>query len=236
LKRKKGRKKMYKNTAMKFSSGCFLLVRKKGNSVFFLGTAFLIHEEGYLLTAAHLLENNKDNLMVVKPLEPDGFTQVSFDTVSAIEVEAIEIDSVHNAALLKFRTKFNIETPDHLAGSAESTIIGTSLLCFGFPFGHQDLHNLTAQGTMLSSKILSKDGTNLLLFDSVVHEGMSGGPIVNLDDGRVIGIIIGRFSPIENGGDFVKIDEHPDYQTGFSYAISIEYGTKLLQNTGLEVI
>ncbi len=227
---------MYKNTALKFSSGCFLLVRKKGDSVVFLGTSFLIHEEGYLITAAHLLENDYDNLMVVRPHDSEDFTPFSFDTVSAIEVETSEVDPVHNAALLRFRKKFFIETPDHLSGSAESTVIGTSLLCFGFPFGHQDLHNLTAQGTMLSSKIVSDNGTKLLLFDSTVHEGMSGGPLVNADDGRVIGIIIGRFSPLEDGGDFVKGNEHPDYQTGFSYAVSIEYAIRLLEKCGLEAV
>lgn len=174
--------------------------------------------------------------MVVRPHDCDDFTPISFETVSAIKVEAAEVDSVHNAAVLKFTKKFQIETPDHLAGSAETAGIGTSLMCFGFPFGHQDLHNLTAQGTMLSSKIISNNGTKLLLFDSVVHEGMSGGPVVNIEDGRVIGIIIGRFSPLEDGGDFVKGNEHPDYQTGFSYAISIEYALKLIEKSGLEII
>ena len=227
---------MYKNTALKFASGCFLLVRRQGDSVIFLGTTFLINDEGFLLTAAHLLENDPEGLMVVRPHDIDEFTPFSFDTVTAIEVDAVDIDSVHNVALLKLRKKFHIESPDHLSGSADTTAIGTSLLCFGFPFGHQDLHNLTAQGTMLSSKIISKNGTKLLLFDSTIHDGMSGGPLVSIDDGRAIGIIIERFSPLEDGGDFIKEDEHPNYQTGFSYAVSIEYASALLEKAGVEIV
>ena len=75
----------------------------------------------------------------------------------------------------------------------------------------------------------------MLLFDTKVHDGMAGAPLVSADDGRVIGVVVGRFSPVEDGGDFVRGSD-PGYHTQISYAVSIEYGLAMMEGTGLEVI
>jgi len=226
---------MLKNVSQKFSGGCFLLVRRNEEAVIFLGTAFLIHEEGYLLTAAHLLEDNPEDLMVARPNDPDDFTPLSLDSVTPIGITVEKVDKVHNTALLRLSRKLHIGTPDHLAGQIDTIFLGSSILCLGFPFGHQDLHNLAVQDGIVSSKVVLKNGTRLLLIDSMVHDGMSGGPLVNTEDGRVVGIITGRFTPDEDGGDFTRGTSHPDYHTAFSYAVSIEYGLTMLEEQGLEV-
>ena len=225
---------MYKNISQKFSNGCFLLVRMKEDSVVFLGTAFVIHEDGLLLTASHLLEDNYEGLMAAKPNNPEDFSSLSMDTVPAIPLETVKIDNAHNTALLKFTRKISIGAPDHLVGNVESVLLGNDALCLGFPYGHHDIHNLAVQRTMVSSKFTLREDTNLFLLDTPVHSGMAGGPLVNCDDGRVIGIIIGRFLPEEDGGDFVR-GNHPDFQTSFSYAVSIEYGRKMLDEMGLDL-
>ena len=225
---------MYKNVSQKFTDSCFLLVRKKEDSVIFLGTAFVIHEEGYVLTASHLLEEDYESLMAVRPNSPEGFTPLSMDTVPAIPLEMVKIDPINNTAVLRFTKRITIETPDHLVGSADSILLGNSVLCLGFPFGHQDLHNLAVQSSTISSKVSLRKNTKLFLIDATLHEGMAGGPLVNYDDGRVIGILTGRFLPDEEGGDFVR-GNHPDFETSFSYAVSIEYGKKLLEEIGLKL-
>ena len=167
---------MYKNTSQKFTGSCFLLVRKKEDSVIFLGTAFIIHEDGYLLTASHLLEENYENLMAVRPNNPEGFTPLSMDTVPAIPLDMVRIDPINNTAVLKFTKRITIKTPDHLIGSAETILLGNSVLCLGFPFGHQDLHNLAVQSSIISSKVSLRKNTKLFLIDATLHEGMAGGP------------------------------------------------------------
>ncbi len=225
---------MYKNISQKFSGSCFLLVRQREDSVLFLGTAFVIHEEGYLLTTSHLLEDNYDGLMAARPNNPEEFSPLSMETVSAIPLDVIKVDHKDNTALLKFARNMKIETPDHLVGAPENVLLGSSVLCFGFPFGHRDLHNLAVQSSVVSSKVSLSDRTNLFLIDTTIHAGMAGGPLVNRDDGRVIGILTGRFLPLEEGGDFVR-EDHPDYETSFSYAVSIEYGRKMLEDLGREI-
>ena len=226
---------MFKNISQKFSGSCFLLVRQREDAVLFLGTAFVIHEDGYLLTTSHLLEDNFEGLMAARPNNPENFSPLSMDTVPAIPLEVVKVDHKDNTALLKFARNMKIGTPDHLVvGTVDSVLLGSSVLGLGFPFGHRDLHNLAVQSFILSSKVSLKDRTNLFLIDSAIHAGMAGGPLVNRDDGRVIGILTGRFLPLEEGGDFVR-EDHPDFETSFSYAVSIEYGKKMLEDLGLEI-
>lgn len=226
---------MLQDVSQKFAGGCMMLVRKKESSVVFLGTAFLMHDDGYLLTAAHLIEEDPEGLMVVPTSNPDDFMPISLDRVSAMSVSVAAADTVHNVALLEIDRNLRIRTPDHLGGTTENLIIGTSLLSLGFPFGHDEMHNLVAQSAILSSKVCSRNGKRLLLFDTMVFDGVAGGPLVNADDGRVIGVVIGRFSPVEDGGDFARGSRPSGYHTQISYAVSIEYGLALMEKKGLEV-
>ena len=223
---------MFKHISQKYAGGCFYLLRQKDETVVFLGTAFLVHEEGYLLTATYLLEDNYEGLMVGRPSNPEAFSPLSLDTVQAIALEVVKADHDTNTTLLRFSNPLIINAPDHLVGNAESILLGSSVLGLGFPFGHQELQNLGVQSAVISSKVSLRDQVNLFLFDCAIHTGMAGGPLVNYDDGRVIGIMIGLFVPKEEGGDFVR-GSHPGYETSFSYAVSIEYGKAMLEELGL---
>ena len=166
---------MYKNSGQKFIGACFILVRKQENSVVFLGTAFLVHDKGYLLTAAHIIGDDQEGLMVAKPHDPEDFSTLSLDEVTAVSVDVVKSDAYHNVALLKLKKDFVIETPDHLIGQVGNLTLGTGLINIGFPYGHQDMHILAIRSSVLSSKAKLGNGTKLLLFDSMVHDGMSGG-------------------------------------------------------------
>ena len=227
---------MLQDVSQKFAGGCMMLVRKKENSVVFLGTAFLMHEDGYLLTAAHLMEDDPTGLMVVSTSNPDDFMPISLDKVSAMSVSMAAVDKVHNIAVLEIDRNLRIKTPDHLGGTTENLSMGTSLICLGFPFGHDEMHNLVAQSAILSSKVRSKNGTGLLLFDTMVFDGVAGGPLASAADGRVVGVVIGRFSPVEDGGDFARGSRPSGYHTQISYAVSIEYGLALMESLGLDVV
>lgn len=227
---------MYKNPGQKFLGACFILVRKQEDSVVFLGTAFLVHEKGYILTTSHILENDFENIMVVKPNDPEDFSPLSLNEVTAADVEVVKTDAYHNVALLKLKKDYLIETPDHLLGNVENLNLATGLINLGFPYGHQDMHVLAIRSSILSAKAKLENGTKLLLFDSMVHDGMCGGPLVSIEDERIVGIVIGRFSPLDDGGDFNRGENYPEYDTSMSYAVSIEYGIKLLKDLNVEII
>ena len=226
---------MYNNPAQKFTGSCFLLVRKVENSVVFLGTSFLVHEKGYLLTAAHIIAGDHSDLMVVRPHDPEEFSALSLEEVGAVSVDVVKTDVYHNVAVLKLSREFLIETPDHLIGQVGNLTLGTGLVNLGFPYGHQDMHLLAVRSSILSSKVKLGNGTKLLLFDSMVHDGMTGGPLVSVSDERIVGIVIGRFSPIDDGGDFSRGTNYPEYDTSMSYAVSIEYSHTLLDELDLNI-
>jgi serine protease Do len=226
---------MYKNPGQKFIGACFILLRKREDSVMFLGTAFLVHDKGYLLTATHIIENDFENLMVAKPQDLEEFSKLSLDEVAAVSVDVVKTDAYHNVALLKLKKGFIIETPDYLMGQVDNLKLGTGLINIGFPYGHQDMHILAIRSSVLSSKIKLDNGTKILLFDSMVHDGMTGGPLVSIEDRRIVGIVVGRFSPLDDGGDFSHGKNHPAYDTSMSYAVSIEYGYNMLKDLGLEI-
>jgi serine protease Do len=226
---------MYKNPGQKFIGACFILLRKRENSVVFLGTAFLVHDKGYLLTATHIIENDFENLMVARPNDPEDFSKLSFDEVAAVGVDVIKTDAYHNVSLLKLQKGFVIETPDYLIGQVDNLNLGTGLINIGFPYGHQDMHMLAIRSSVLSAKVRLDNGTKLLLFDSMVHDGMTGGPLVSIEDERIVGIVIGRFSPLADGGDFSRGKNYPLYDTSMSYAVSIEYGYNMLKEIGIEI-
>lgn len=226
---------MNNNSEQKFLGSCFILVRKHENSVIFLGTAFLVHDKGFLLTASHLLANDFENLMVAKPQDPEDFTSLSLDEVAAVDVEVVKSDDYHNVALIKLKRDFVIETPDFLMGNVDNLTLGSTVVNIGFPYGHHDMHIIAVRRSILSSKAKLNNGTKLLLFDSMVHDGMTGGPLINVDDERIVGIVIGRFAPTEDGGDFSHGKNYPEYDTSMSYAVSIEYGFKLLQDLNIDI-
>ncbi|MGM0425584.1 MAG: S1 family peptidase, partial [Thermodesulfobacteriota bacterium] len=77
--------------------------------------------------------------------------------------------------------------------------------------------------------------TNLLVFNTMIHHGDIGGPLVNSVDGRIVGIIAGRFDPEVILHRQSRPQREETYQTNISYAVSIEYGTHLMQEQGLEI-
>ena len=61
------------------------------------------------------------------------FLPLSLETVQALPLEVVTADQATNTALLKFSRHVVLDTPDHLLGNVENVMLGTSLVCLGFP-------------------------------------------------------------------------------------------------------
>ncbi|KAF0096184.1 MAG: hypothetical protein E1N59_151 [Puniceicoccaceae bacterium 5H] len=223
---------MHQTMIQRYENGCMMLMKRSSGSVLYIGTAFIVHSEGYLLTAAHMLSPD-DELVVVPAAQAGNFTPFSMEVVTPYPVKVAQIDQSRNVALLKMELSEPIAAPDQIIGNPDSSFEGTYVLTFGVPFGHLRIHNIMVLQGMISARLLSPNETKLFLFDAVTHPGTIGGPLVNSEDGRIIGIIQGRFEPIK-----VTQQETPEdlgIASHLSYAVSIEYGRELAEKEGIEI-
>jgi serine protease Do len=216
----------------KFSGGCMMVFRRDGDAVQFLGTAFLVHEDGYLLTVSHTMP--KEGQLIVVPAESGyEFTPISQETVTSIPVTVVRRNVDRDIALLKMQQKIDMQMPDHFLGTAESALVGNQVMALGYAFGHQALHTLVASSAVTSAKVLSRNESKILLFDTMIHDGDRGGPLVGVEDGLVIGILNGRFDAMEASKDYTDGSQTIKSNTNISYAVAIDYGIDLMREEGL---
>lgn len=227
---------MLKDISQKFTSGTVMLLRKQKGKVVFLGSACLIHQDGYLVTAAHLFGDDEQDLMISKALEVDAFTPLYTPNVHAHRVSVCAVDRIHNVAILRLEIEHVISAPDHLIGLPDTLPVGSSLMSVGIPFGHRKMHNIAVRHAVLSAFAVTRYGSRIIIFDAITGEGSSGGPLVSLHTGRCVGIIIGRFNPSDEGS-YLEYGT-PDgcgQETGLSYAVSSEYVIDLLSSLSVEL-
>ncbi|MDT8322389.1 MAG: serine protease [Xanthomonadales bacterium] len=224
---------MLQGVSHKFRSGCMMLARNRGEAIDFLGTAFLVHGQGYLLTAAHLTIREED-LVVVPTRSDEEFRPVVMEGVVAMDVEVRQRDDERDVALLRIEQDIDIRVPDDFLGSTETVPPGASVMSLGYSFGYQHIYSLLGFNATISAKIRSQNDTSLILYDSAFHEGDRGGPLIDIVDGHIIGIISGRFEPAEitthAGPPIEKLEAR---ETNVTYAVAIEYGLDLMRAEGL---
>ncbi len=139
-----------------------------------LGSGFLINEQGYILTNAHVISNAVDIRVVLSEQQKEYPAQI------------IGIDRLSDTALIKIDPDF---IPNVLPfGDSDALQMGEVVLAMGNPLGFQ--HSVT------SGLISAKERTsphpkdrfvNYLQTDSAINPGSSGGPLINLH-GEVVGI------------------------------------------------
>jgi serine protease Do len=224
---------MLKDVYARYAGGTMMLLRREGEEVAFLGTAFLVHPEGYLITVAHILYSHEDLMVAPRDFGLE-FGPMLSETVAPYRAEVVQVDKDHDLALLRFHRDFEIVMPDHVVGVPDLTPPGARTGLLGYPFGFHHIYNLCIQPAVVSAKVLSGNETRLFLVDAVAHEGARGGPLVSIDDGRVIGVVGGRLDPAEVVPSGERAQE-PGYAS-MSFAISIEYAARLLEAAGLEVV
>jgi len=204
-----------------------MVMRQAENDVTFLASSFLVHPQGYLLTAARGVTED-ENLAVVPPNSAEGFSSVTLEEVSPVPVEVAARDTERDIALLKLKPEMEINMPENILGEAGKDARGAQLMSLGIPFGHYRIHGVFAGQAMLSGRVTSHSGTKLIIFDRRVQHGDLGGPLISVADGQVIGMIGGVFDPLALEGRGISEEAIP-INSDLSYAVSIEYGKALLE-------
>lgn len=143
-----------------------------------IGSGFILDADGHILTNNHVIGQS-------------DYIYVELADESILKAFVIGRDPQTDIALLKVKTDMPL-TPVLWADS-NSVQIGDWVLAAGNPFG---------LGPTVSAGIISARSRDLsfgayddfLQTDAAIHQGLSGGPLFNLD-GRVIGMNTALFAP-----------------------------------------
>ena len=138
------------------------------------GSGVFISPEGYLLTNNHVVDGTKS----VSVILADG---------TGLPAEIIDTDPFADLAVLKTKGEVPAVAP---LGNSDNLKPGETVIAIGSPLG--DFKNTVTVGVISATgrSIQRNDGVmmeDLIQTDTVINQGNSGGPLVNLA-GKVIGI------------------------------------------------
>ncbi|MBK8100484.1 MAG: trypsin-like peptidase domain-containing protein [Planctomycetes bacterium] len=139
------------------------------------GSGFLIHRDGLIVTARHVVVGATELLVSVRQQEPEAAELVGEDAVSDLAVIRL-LEPPRDPCVL------------HL-GRSEDLRAGDWVMAIGNPYGFPQ--TVTAGVVSFVGRHLHNSGfgvtTEFLQFSAAVHRGSSGCPVLDLD-GNVVGV------------------------------------------------
>lgn len=148
------------------------------------GTAFAT-QFGTLITAAH----------VITPCPGDD-VEVTYPSGERRKAVVRAIDSPRDLALL------SVEAPPptlafHLEESTTEVTVGSLVCTWGYPEGYDGLSPLLSVGYLSGSQTVPLDGPPVKqwVVNGAFNPGNSGGPLILLETGRVIGVVSNKLLP-----------------------------------------
>ena len=137
------------------------------------GSGVIVHSDGYVLTAHHVVANAR-RIVVVTPGE--------FRTPATV----VSTDAEHDLALLKADT---IGLSEASLGHAGLVRLDQEVVAVGYPFGLREVS--VTRGRIAA--VRTKGVQRVFQVDAAVNPGNSGGPLFNAQ-GEVVGILTTKFT------------------------------------------
>ena len=209
---------------------------EKGYHYLFYGNAFFINEDGYLITAAHLLGSFRDGG------QPHVLVELPSGERHLLKADVVATDSEHDVAILR-------ATPNPFEGGYRVAFLplatdqvdpGKHVLSISLrPSRLQEAYTFDAplqersEGEVLSYQYTKTEGgrqIELLLYSQKVIPGQSGSPVISEESGEAVGFIEGRWLH-PTAIPYVNSPEQIDPSPGA--AVRIHYAISLLQAQGI---
>jgi len=149
------------------------------------GTAFL-HKGGRLITASHVIEDCP--LQEVALISSRG---------EKFGVKKIVSDQDHDLALVTPDTKMN--APSLQLSSTDKFAVGLQVSSWGYPAGYKGQKPLFMSGYLSGIDMVeTRDGksTARWVINAAFNNGNSGGPLVDIERGEVIGVVSSKLAPL----------------------------------------
>ncbi len=209
---------------------------EKGYHYLFYGNAFFVNEDGYLVTAAHLMHSFRDGG------QPHVLVELPTGQRRLLKAEVVATDWEHDVAVLRvtpnpfeggYRVAFLPLATEQLAPGKNvfSVSLRPSSLDEAYTFDAPLQQR--AEGDVLSYQYTRTENgreIELLLYSQKVIPGQSGSPVISEETGEVVGFIEGRWLH-PTAIPFVTTAEQVDPSPGA--AVRIHYAISLLQQHGI---
>jgi formylglycine-generating enzyme required for sulfatase activity len=137
------------------------------------GSGVIVHSDGYILTAEHVIANAKRIFVV---------TAGDFRAPAIL----VSTDSEHDLALLKVETVGLTEAPIGYAGAVR---LDQEIITVGFSFGLREVS--VTRGRIAA--VRTRGVQRVFQVDAAINPGNSGGPIFN-GRGEVVGVMTSKFT------------------------------------------
>lgn len=151
------------------------------------GTGFL-HKSGRIITANHVVEGCDPKEVFV------------LNTESAlIPVKAISRDPKLDLAILQLSSPLKGKGLELTDKKANAFPVGTSVVLWGFPDGYANVDPLLTVGYLAGTdevERISKQKAWVWVVNAAINSGNSGGPLVSVEDNKVIGVVVSKLAPI----------------------------------------
>lgn len=186
------------------------------------GTAFLISEDGYALTCAHVVEGAKE--VCANVIAGDGYLTKGFEDFGIYDVGFGEVRySNKKLDIALLRTEYCGSQYLSIEQDPLLPEIGEEVVVFGYPLGYEMPKtnkfgpNISFYKGYVSSNQV-KNGNSITFLDIDVKSGNSGSPVISARTGKVMGIISG----IKLGGNRALTEKMP-------YMIPIQHFLELIK-------
>jgi len=168
--------------------------RQRKKQVTSVGSGFVVHSAGYVVTNAHVVMKTVDQRVIFADGTEYKATPVSVDIESDLAV--LKIDSGDRVL------------PDLELGRSDDLMIGETVVAIGNPLGYH--HTLTTGVVSALDRTLSFSSgieySGLIQTDASINPGNSGGPLLNIL-GELIGVNTAIRGDAQNIGFAIPADE-----------------------------
>jgi S1-C subfamily serine protease len=149
------------------------------------GTGFL-HKSGKVITAFH----------VVADCQAQDIILINTQT-QAINVTSVLVDADIDLALLTPAQE--IKAPTLALSEDDGYTIGSQVSTWGYPAGYSGLSPLLSSGYLSGTDNVqgpSGKAVTRLVVNAAFNSGNSGGPLVEIESNRVIGVVVSKLAPL----------------------------------------
>lgn len=147
------------------------------------GTGFF-HKSGVIITAEHVVSScdAKDIVLILS-------------TGIKVNVKSIIKDSKRDLALLYPIDRLNLSAL--IISQAPMLAIGDQVATWGFPSGYRGFKPLLSVGYLSGDDQPGSEGSpRQWVINAAFNSGNSGGPVIRLEDGNVIGVVSSKLAPL----------------------------------------